>query len=228
MLGIADIPVEIISGIRTSVQKSADERAKVNSTATLTSGSNLTVEKTLISEPAASTSSAISTTITDQGADGVLKTDGTLPSPQSPQAHKIDVTSVPHSKHSHTIEAEHDCSHKVALRAEKDASAVAIGTIRAPMDFTLAVARGFHNAPKLYGDDTVRATEKIKNLQSGLKAARKEFGYGFYDGISGLVTQPLNGAKKNGVKGFFEGVGKGVGGFLLKPGAGKLPFMTRR
>jgi hypothetical protein len=41
------------------------------------------------------------------------------------------------------------------------------------MDFSLGLARGFHNAPKLYGDDTVRPQEKVTDLQSGLKAAGK-------------------------------------------------------
>ena len=41
------------------------------------------------------------------------------------------------------------------------------------MDFTLSIARGFHNAPKLYGDDTVRQADKITDLQTGLKAAGK-------------------------------------------------------
>jgi hypothetical protein len=41
------------------------------------------------------------------------------------------------------------------------------------MDFTLGIARGFHNAPKLYGDDTVRPQAKVTDFQSGLKAAGK-------------------------------------------------------
>jgi len=88
------------------------------------------------------------------------------------------------------------------------------------MDFTLSLAKGFHNAPKLYGDETVRKSEKIVDLQSGLKAAGKEFGYGFYDGITGLITQPLAGARKEGAAGFIEGAAKGFGGLILKPGAG--------
>lgn len=48
----------------------------------------------------------------------------------------------------------------------------------------------------------------------------QEFGYGFYDGISGIVTQPLDGAKKQGFAGFLKGFGKGIGGIVLKPGAG--------
>lgn len=37
----------------------------------------------------------------------------------------------------------------------------------------MGLARGFHNAPKLYGDDTVRPQEKVTDFQSGLKAAGK-------------------------------------------------------
>ena len=109
--------------------------------------------------------------------------------------------------------------------------------LKSPMDFTLALAKGFRNAPKLYGDDTLRPTTKVTGIQSGLKASArvsihlvvwmtyanlfKEFGYGMYDGISGLVTQPMEGAKKKGFSGFLKGFGKGIGGIVLKPGAGE-------
>ena len=92
--------------------------------------------------------------------------------------------------------------------------------MKSPMDFTLSLAQGFHNAPKLYGDTTVRKQEKITDLQSGLRAAGKEFGYGFYDGISGLVTQPIAGAQKEGFAGFIKGAARGMAGVVLKPGAG--------
>ena len=55
----------------------------------------------------------------------------------------------------------------------------------------------------------------------------KEFGFGFYDGISGLVTQPLDGAKKEGFSGFAKGFGKGIGGLVLKPAAGESPLARR-
>jgi hypothetical protein len=41
-----------------------------------------------------------------------------------------------------------------------------------------------------------------------------------FDGISGLVTQPLRGAEKEGTAGLIKGIGKGVAGLILKPGAG--------
>lgn len=107
-----------------------------------------------------------------------------------------------------------------AISGAKAAGRIASAGIKSPMDFTLSIAKGFHNAPKLYGDETVRKPEKITDFQSGLKAAGKEFGYGFYDGITGLVTQPIAGARKEGAAGFVKGAAKGIGGLILKPGAG--------
>lgn len=107
-----------------------------------------------------------------------------------------------------------------AISGAKAAGRIASAGIKSPMDFTLSIAKGFHNAPKLYGDETVRKSEKITDFQSGLKAAGKEFGYGFYDGITGLVTQPIAGARKEGAAGFVKGAAKGIGGLILKPGAG--------
>jgi hypothetical protein len=48
----------------------------------------------------------------------------------------------------------------------------------------------------------------------------QEFGHGFWDGITGLVTQPILGAKKEGGAGFVKGIGRGIAGVVVKPGAG--------
>ena len=93
--------------------------------------------------------------------------------------------------------------------------------VKSPMNFCLGLAKGFRNVPKLYNDETVRPTEKVTGLASGVKVAGKEFGLGLYDGISGLVTQPLKGAEKEGGIGFVKGFGKGVSGIIMKPAAGK-------
>ncbi|KAH7408766.1 putative glucosyl/glucuronosyl transferase [Phaeosphaeria sp. MPI-PUGE-AT-0046c] len=88
--------------------------------------------------------------------------------------------------------------------------------VQAPIDMSVSFTKGFHNAPKMWGDDTVRPQERITDFKSGMRAVGKEFGYGFYDGLTGLVTQPWNGAKKEGAAGFAKGVGKGIGGFFTK------------
>lgn len=100
--------------------------------------------------------------------------------------------------------------------------------VKTPMNFCLGLARGLRNAPKLYNDDTVRPTEKVTDLTSGIKVAGKEFGLGLFDGITGLVTQPLRGAEKEGAAGFVKGFAKGIGGIVFKPAAGKLMFSPLR
>ncbi|KAM7223855.1 sterol 3-beta-glucosyltransferase [Rhypophila decipiens] len=101
---------------------------------------------------------------------------------------------------------------EVGRGAYKSAAALA----RAPVDLSVALAQGFHNAPRLYGDDTVRRPTRVTGMRSGLRAARHEFAYGIYDGWTGVVKLPIRGAKENGVGGFARGVGMGLTGFVLK------------
>ena len=84
------------------------------------------------------------------------------------------------------------------------------------MDLSLALTQGFRNAPRLYGDTTVRPPPRISGIQSGLRAAGAEFTTGIYDGVTGLFSQPYHGAREGGTLGFAQGVGKGLGGFILK------------
>ena len=62
---------------------------------------------------------------------------------------------------------------EAALGAGKGVGRIVGAGLKSPMDFTLGLARGFHNAPKLYGDESVRTSEKITGFQSGLKVAGK-------------------------------------------------------
>ncbi|PHH85392.1 hypothetical protein CDD83_473 [Cordyceps sp. RAO-2017] len=87
---------------------------------------------------------------------------------------------------------------------------------KAPADLFLALAQGIHNAPRLYGDETVRRPTRVKGIHSGLVASRREFVYGIYDAVTGVVRLPVRGAKSHGATGFAKGVGMGVTGFVLK------------
>jgi hypothetical protein len=60
-----------------------------------------------------------------------------------------------------------------AVGAAKGVQRIVAAGMKSPMDFTLGIARGFHNAPKLYGDDTVRPSPNVTDFQSGIKAATK-------------------------------------------------------
>jgi hypothetical protein len=78
------------------------------------------------------------------------------------------------------------------------------------MSIVTSIHEGFHNAPKLYGSK-IREKGEVTDFKSGLKEAGKVlsvyllrrvilkpsqgFFYGYYDGITGLVREPIKGAK---------------------------------
>jgi vacuolar protein sorting-associated protein 13A/C len=49
---------------------------------------------------------------------------------------------------------------------------------------------------------------------------------GFVDGVTGVATKPIEGAKEEGVGGFFKGVGKGVVGLVARPTGGIIDFAS--
>jgi UDP:flavonoid glycosyltransferase YjiC (YdhE family) len=105
-----------------------------------------------------------------------------------------------------------ELAHEAGAGFRKTGGAIA----RFPMNLTLSLTQGFHNAPRLYGDETVRRPPRVTGFHSGLRAGRDELVYGVMDGVTGLVTQPIRGAKQSGVIGAARGVGYGIGGFVLK------------
>lgn len=113
---------------------------------------------------------------------------------------------------------------EAAVGTTKNVGRIVSTGVKSPMNFCLGLAKGFRNIPRLYNDDTVRSIEKVTDFNSGVRVAGKEFGFGLYDGISGLVTQPMRGAQKDGAVGLIKGFGKGIGGLIAKPAAGEQPI----
>ncbi|OAA62047.1 udp-transferase [Niveomyces insectorum RCEF 264] len=104
----------------------------------------------------------------------------------------------------------------------------AVALAMAPIDLYFALCQGFHNAPRLYGDDTVRPAPRVTGIKSGLRAARDEFVFGVYDGVTGLVRLPLRAAREHGgLDGFARGVGMGLMGFVLKDIAAPTRYLRR-
>lgn len=130
------------------------------------------------------------------------------------------------SQPSHCIHSMHDTTEGTfvkdtnldrPLESGKGLTRVVRATLKSPVDFTMALSQGFHSIPLLYGDRTVRTPGRVNGVRSGLKVAAQEFGFGIYDGITGLVTQPMNGAATGRTLGFVKGFGVGVCGALIKP-----------
>jgi UDP:flavonoid glycosyltransferase YjiC (YdhE family) len=241
-MGVADMPVEILKALRIAsndVHK-AHEKHKLSPDASGTTTPATGHEHGAATPP---TTQASTDSLADPSVSPITHTDsadsriGRRPSAMSrvlsPDGHSHSHSHSHHRSGSSGSPRRHygdeppkpsdDLAHitvESALGGARAAGRIVSAGMKSPMDFTLSLAQGFHNAPKLYGDTTVRKTEKITGLQSGLRVAGKEFGYGFYDGITGLLTQPIAGARKEGAAGFIKGAAKGVGGLILKPGAG--------
>ena len=117
-----------------------------------------------------------------------------------------------------TISADPDepLVEELAKSTGHNLSKVGKGVVKLPMNLLVGVTQGFHNAPRLYGDETVRRPPRVSGFKSGLRAGRDEFAYGVWDAWTGVVTQPYHGAKEHGVVGGLEGTAIGVGGFVLK------------
>ncbi|KAG9230525.1 hypothetical protein BJ875DRAFT_384927 [Amylocarpus encephaloides] len=114
-------------------------------------------------------------------------------------------------------EEEHGLVYETAHDTSNFVTEITRTGLKVPVSFFYNLANGFHNAPSFYfGDETVRRRDNITGLGSGVKVAGKEFAFGLYDGITGVVTQPYNGAVRDGTIGFVTGVGKGAGGLVFK------------
>lgn len=87
------------------------------------------------------------------------------------------------------------------------------------VDIPFALAEGLRNAPAMYGDKP-RDLGPVTDWKTGGVVAGKGLFFGIYDGISGLVTEPVKGAKQEGASGALKGFGKGLGGIYWKPLAG--------
>ncbi|KAH7232379.1 uncharacterized protein BKA55DRAFT_523577 [Fusarium redolens] len=105
---------------------------------------------------------------------------------------------------------------RCACKVRKEVERVATAILMAPVDLAMALGQGFHNAPRLYGDDTVRRPLRVTGYHSGLRAAGHEFVFGVYDGFTGVIRLPVRGAKDNGMFGFMKGTGRGLMGLVLK------------
>ncbi|KAJ6546815.1 glycosyltransferase family 1 protein [Mycena capillaripes] len=90
---------------------------------------------------------------------------------------------------------------------------------RGVMDIVTSVHEGFYNTPKLYGSK-VRKTGKVTDFASGLKEGGKGLFYGYYDGITGLVREPYEGAQKEGFMGAVKGSLRSFANATIRPAGG--------
>ncbi|EQC27756.1 hypothetical protein SDRG_14505 [Saprolegnia diclina VS20] len=66
----------------------------------------------------------------------------------------------------------------------------------------------------------------ISHLGDGIVEGGKDLAGGIWEGVRGVVIEPVVGAANDGAGGFIVGLGKGFAGLLVKPTAGVLDLLT--
>eukprot|EP01130_Rhizamoeba_saxonica_P014663 TRINITY_DN6427_c0_g2_i1.p1 TRINITY_DN6427_c0_g2~~TRINITY_DN6427_c0_g2_i1.p1 ORF type:complete len:1673 (-),score=349.86 TRINITY_DN6427_c0_g2_i1:65-4918(-) len=96
--------------------------------------------------------------------------------------------------------------------------------------FTGSVAKGVEKMS--FDNDyqrkrTVAKQKKARHAGEGVAFGMRDFGKGVFKGVTGVVTQPVKGAKKDGGTGLVKGIGKGLAGVVVKPTIGAIDLVTR-
>ncbi|PKA57778.1 hypothetical protein AXF42_Ash015155 [Apostasia shenzhenica] len=67
----------------------------------------------------------------------------------------------------------------------------------------------------------------VEDLGDVIREGGGALAKGFFRGVTGIVTKPLEGAKSSGVEGFVQGVGKGIIGAAAQPVSGVLDLLSK-
>lgn len=226
VVGAADIPSGVFHSLKKNLQSKHGESDKTTSNSNSIISDVTLSTSTLISDLLPTTPSnqetespksslVINSDLTEPPEETSLIDDDYIDSDASGISLASGVTAEAHEKEHQHLPQRLDHAKQVASRMAE------IG-LTVPMDIANSLAQGFHNAPRIYQDHTVRPQENITGMKSGLQAAVKDFAHGIYDGVTGVVMQPLRSATREGPVGLLKGVGKGIGGLVLKPSGGKI------
>ncbi|KAK6930330.1 Vacuolar protein sorting-associated protein 13, DH-like domain [Dillenia turbinata] len=67
----------------------------------------------------------------------------------------------------------------------------------------------------------------VEDLGDVIREGGGALAKGFFRGVTGILTKPLEGAKSSGVEGFVQGVGKGIIGVAAQPVSGVLDLLSK-
>ena len=81
------------------------------------------------------------------------------------------------------------------------------------LDLIVALHEGFDALPAMMGSQ-VRERGHVEDFGTGVTEGGKGLFYGWWDGITGLVTEPIAGGKKEGALGVIKGMGRSCTSFL--------------
>jgi len=182
MMGVADMPIQTLKllNIHPDTRNKKDKDKSTNTEASSTKeGSSSGRPRNTRSATDTTEDSAGSGAPTPTAADGAAD----LARIQADYAAATNPTpsTTPQSSSTTGSTSTFDSATKPPGMADNIESAVDTGKglarivgagFKSPMNFSLNVAKGFHNVPKLYGAD-VRQVDKVTDFQSGMRTAAK-------------------------------------------------------
>ncbi|KAF4143563.1 PH domain-containing protein [Phytophthora infestans] len=104
------------------------------------------------------------------------------------------------------------------------------GTFDAASKISGTFGQGFANLSldDHYQHNRARARRRhVRGLREGLVQGSRELSLGVYEGVAGLVLNPMRGAQESGAVGFVKGTITGIIGLPVKPVAGIFDFASR-
>lgn len=93
------------------------------------------------------------------------------------------------------------------------------------VDMPHAVAEGFRQVPRLYGDQP-KEYQSVQDWKSGAVVGGRNFVDGMTEGFTGIVTQPIKGAQEEGALGAVKGFAKGTIGLATKVPSGEFDMFS--
>ncbi|KAL7683805.1 putative vacuolar protein sorting-associated protein [Plasmopara halstedii] len=104
------------------------------------------------------------------------------------------------------------------------------GTFDAASKISGTFGQGFANLSldDHYQQNRARARRRhVRGVREGLVQGSRELSLGVYEGVAGLVLNPMRGAQESGAVGFVRGTITGIIGLPVKPVAGIFDFASR-
>jgi hypothetical protein len=104
------------------------------------------------------------------------------------------------------------------------------GTFNTASKVTGALNKGIRYLT--FDEEYIKQKDKLTQKKSigiteGLSEGGEALAKGIWEGFSGVLSKPIEGATKTGVAGFFKGVGIGIMGMPTKTVAGLIDFTQK-
>eukprot|EP01133_Synstelium_polycarpum_P008353 gene8353-9805_t len=114
----------------------------------------------------------------------------------------------------------------------KGISGAALKPVKGSADLFIKTSEGLRNTPESIFTPSHQHIDVLKekeatHLLDGLYQGTLGLGKGIFDGVTGIISEPIKGAQENGGAGFMVGLGKGLLGAVCKPLSGAMDFVSK-